>query len=112
MALAMAMAVTGALAQTVTFPATVTFQIATNSTETGSTFSKDKTITTHITEEYRVTFTNGTQVITLGTNFLDRTETRRFVLTDKGWVKAPMLAPSGQPPPLPQHPNPHRIEIP
>lgn len=100
------------VANTAEFPAVVTFRIATNSTETGSFYSKDKTITTHVTEEYRVKWTNNNQVIELGTNFLDRTETRRFVLTDKGWVKAPMLAPSGQPTPLPQHPNPHRVEIP
>lgn len=103
---------TGSLtAQPVTFPAVGTLTLTTNSYTNG--IYKDRTITTYYGEQISFKGTNSGIVHEQSSNFVGRVESRRQLLTEKGWVWAPMYAPfgpSGIPPlPTPQEPNPRRI---
>lgn len=100
-------------AQPVKFPAVGTFTFTTNSITNG--IYKDRTITTYFGEVVILRGTNNGVVYELSTNCVDRIESRQEMFDGKEWVRKPMSAPPSLLPgspggPLPQNPNPHRIE--
>lgn len=100
-------------AQPSVFPSVGTFTLTTNSFTNG--VFKDRTITTYFGEVVILRGTNNGMVYELATNCVDRIESRREMFNGKEWVRAPMSAPPSLLPgspggPLPQNPNPHRIE--
>lgn len=110
-AVALLFAVTG-LAQ-VTFPAVGNFMLTTNS-QTNGVF-RDRTITTYYGEQVILRGTNNGLVYELRTNIVERIESRRENFDGEKWVRSPMSVPPSLPPgspggPLPQNPNPHRID--